>query len=104
MVNAINHFEKLGIQNDMTSVLDRHTMLRKDRRHPSKNKLIVDLYALPFKVTHSHHNSPPPNRTASHHAENISIQNQRQAQILKLQKQMDHLQNHAAIISNQRDG
>ena len=53
-------------------------MLGKDRRHPSKNKLIVDLYALPFKVTHSQHNSPPPYRTASH-AENISIQNQRQA-------------------------
>ena len=104
MVNAINHFEKLGIQNDMTSVLDRHTMLRKDRRHPSKNKLMVDFYAHPFKVSHSQHNSLPPNRTAGHHAENILIQNQHQAQILKLQKQMDHLQNHVAIISHQRDG
>ena len=108
IVNVINHFGKLGNQlqkNDITLVLERYYMLRKDRRHPSKNKLIVDFYALPFKITPSQPSPPPPNRTArqSQRAENISIQNQHQAQILQLEKQIEHLQSRVAIVSKQRD-
>ena len=108
IVNVINHFGKLGNQlqkNDITPVLERYSTLRKDRRHPSKNKLIVDFYALPFKITPSQPSPPPPNRTArqSQRAENISIQNQHQAQILQLEKQIEHLQSRVAIVSKQRD-